>query len=760
MGLFDRLRAGRGHATRVEGVESGPGTAPVDPAATFAGRLDKARASEEAGRLHEALGHYEAALRLDPASVHAHFGRGNLLLELGDAQAAVAAFTTALAHKPDSAAACFNLGNAHARLGQHEQAVASYRKAVALRADFVDALVALGAALEDLGRFEEAIVAYRQALALQPDYAEVHVNLGAALLAARRPDEAATSLRMAVSLRPDHADAHHQLGGVLRGLGRLDEALDSYRRTVALAPGFAPAHCNLGAVLQERRQLAEAMACYRRAIELDPGCFDAHGNLGVALQETGQFTAALASFRRALEINPGFAAAMSNLATLLTDLGRVEEAAAVSRRTLDASPDFFHAHSNLLLTLNYLADQPPDQLRAEAVRFGENAARHARPFTSWEVTSDPERSLRVGIVSADLRQHPVGAFLQGVLAAVAASSGERVEFVAYSNSPEFDDVSAGIRACCGDWQSAVGVPDEILARRIRDQRIDILVDLAGHTGHNRLPLFAWKPAPVQATWLGYNGTTGVAAIDYLIADSWTLPESLEAHFTERIWRLPESYLCFTPPAPPLAVNALPAAARGHVTFGCFNNLSKINDRVVALWSRVLQAVPGSRLFLKARQFSDASVQQAMRGRFAACGVDPARLLLSPPVARSQYLAPHHDVDIALDPLPYPGITTTVESLWMGVPVLTLEGRSFISRQGVGLSMNAGLSAWIARDEDDYVALAARHAADLESLARLRGSLRETLGRSAVFDAPRFARNFEAALRGMWRNWCDGALSGR
>lgn len=751
MGLLDRLRGGRGRAD---------GRSLAEPAAAVDAALDRGLASEDAGRLHEALAHYDEALRLDPASARAHFGRGNVLLELGDAQAAVRAYAAALARKPDSAAACFNLGNAHARLGHHDEAVASYRKALALRADFVDALVAMGAVLDDQGRRDEAIAAYREALALRPDYAEVHFNLGAALLAAHRPDDAVASLRQAVALRPDHADAHHSLGGGLRSLGRLDEALASYRRTVALAPRFAQAHCNLGAVLQESGQLTEAMACYRRAIELDPAVAEAHNNLGAALQQGGQFSAALASFRRALEINPGFAEAMSNLATLLTDLGQLGEAADLSRQALASAPDFFHAHSNLLLTLNYLPEQTPERLRTEAARFGEHAARRARPHTSWEVVPDPARRLRVGIVSADLRQHPVGSFLGGVLAALANVARDRVEFIAWSNSPLYDEVSAAIRACCQDWQSAVGVADESLARRIRDQRIDILIDLSGHTGHNRLPLFAWKPAPVQASWLGYNGTTGVAAIDYLLADAWTLPAALEGHFTERIWRLPESYLCFAPPAGATAVNALPAASRGYVTFGCFNNLSKINDAVVALWSRVLQAVPRSRLFLKAKQFSDGTIQQDMRRRFAGFGIEPERLLLSPHVARADWLAPHHEVDIALDPFPYPGITTTVESLWMGVPVLTLEGRSFISRQGVGLSMNAGLPDWIARDADDYVARAVRHAGELDALARLRAGLRDTVSRSPVFDATRFAGHFEAALRGMWTQWCADQGAGR
>ena len=259
---------------------------------------------------------------------------------------------------------------------------------------------------------------------------------------------------------------------------------------------------------------------------------------------------------------------------------------------------------------------------------------------------------------------------------------------------------------------------------------------------------------MQVSWLGYFATTGVAEIDYLIADPWTLPASEECNFTEKIWRLPETRLCFTPPDEEVSVSPLPALANGYVSFGCFNNLSKMNDAVVALWSRVLHAVPGSRLFLKARQLMEASVRQSIAERFAVHGVDAARLIFEDYTPRGNYLAAYQRIDIALDPFPYPGGTTSVEALWMGVPVLTLAGERFLSRQGVGLLMNAGLPEWIATDPDDYVARAVSHASDLERLAELRRELRQQVLASPIFDAPRFARHFEAALRGMWKAWCD------
>jgi predicted O-linked N-acetylglucosamine transferase (SPINDLY family) len=364
----------------------------------------------------------------------------------------------------------------------------------------------------------------------------------------------------------------------------------------------------------------------------------------------------------------------------------------------------------------------------------------------------------VGLVSGDLRAHPVGYFLEGVMAALASGAAGRLEFFAYPSHFCADVLTERIKACCHGWHSAVGLSDERLARRIRDDGIDILIDLAGHTAHNRLPMFAWKPAPVQVSWLGYFATTGVAAMDYLIADPWTLPEAENGNFTETVWRLPETRLCFTPPDIDIEIAPLAALGRGHITFGCFNNLTKVNQAVVALWARVVEAVPDSRLFLKASQLQEPSMRESMAERFSALGVAEERLILEGASSRAEYLAAYRHVDIALDPFPFVGGTTSAESLWMGVPVLTLAGEHLVSRQGVGLLANAGLSEWVASDPDDYVARAVAHSADLQCLASLHDDLRPRILASPVFDAPRFAGYLEAALRGMWVSWCARAIA--
>jgi protein O-GlcNAc transferase len=565
--------------------------------------------------------------------------------------------------------------------------------------------------------------------------------------------EAAASFRLALVIDPEAVWVHNNLGATLRGLGQLEAAAHSYRRAIELRPDFAEAHHNLGNVLSAMGQAELALASYRRALEINPDFAETLTCLGVALQELGQFDDAIACHYRALAIRPDYAHAHSNLGHVFQELGQFERALKSTRRALELDPDYSGAYDSLLFMHNYLADQPGPFLRAEAERYGAMVARRARPTSSWKNIPDPARCLRVGLVSGDLCIHPVGYFLEGILTALA-SSALPLELFAYPTRLCDDAISQTIKANCRAWHPVVGVSDEHVAAQIREDEIDILIDLSGHTAHNRLPVFAWRPAPVQVSWLGYFATTGVAAIDYLIADPWTLPASDESSFTEQVWRLPETRLCFTPPAVAVAVSSLPALTNRYVTFGCFNNLSKMNDAVVTLWARILNAVPASRLFLKARQVRDVAVHRDILARFAVHGIEASRLILEEYAPRKDYLAAYQRVDIALDPFPYPGGTTTVEALWMGVPVLTLTGERFLSRQGVGLLVNAGLPDWIATDPDDYLARAVSHASDLPRLARLRAGLRPQVLASPIFDAQRFAIHLEAALRGMWRKWCE------
>lgn len=562
------------------------------------------------------------------------------------------------------------------------------------------------------------------------------------------------ALQNASKLLPNDAAVHNNLGNALWNLVRLDEAGACYRRALQIKPDYAEAHYNLGNVQKSLGLFDDEVASYRRAIQIRPDFAEAHNSLGNALQSFGQFNAAIASYCLALEFKPDSAMAYNNMGNVLKDLGQFDGAMASYRRALEIKPDYTQAHSNLLYLYNFLPKKSYVLMLAEARRYGELVARKANPYKMWSNVPDPSKCLRVGLVSGDLRTHVVGYFLENVLAELSAYAKDRLELFAYSSHFCTDAVTERIKACCHGWRSVVRLSDEALARQIHDDGIDILIDLAGHTSNNRLPAFAWKPAPIQAAWLGYFATTGVEAIDYLIADPWTLPETEEICFTEKIWRLPETRLCFTPPNVDVPVAPLPALTSGHITFGSFNNLAKINDEVVALWARVLSSVPSSRLFLMAKQLDETSVRQSVIARFASHDINTDRLILERPVTRTEYLAAYHHVDIALDPFPFTGGTISAEALWMGVPVLTLAGERFLSRQGIGLLMNGGLPEWIAADTDDYVARAVSHAGDLQRLATLRNGLRQQVLASPIFDAPRFARHFEAALRGMWAQWCN------
>lgn len=653
---------------------------------------------------------------------------------------------------PDSGVAWKALGASLQMQGK--EALLVLQKAAELLPDDVAAQSNLGRELRGLGQLDDAISCFHRALALKPDLAEVHDNLGTVMQDFGKLDEAVACYRRALEINPGFASAHNNLGAALHDLGERDAAVKCYRRALEIEPDNVSVHNRLGVTLRRLGQLDDAITCFRRALEINPDSAEAHNNLGIALRDSGQFEAAVAGYRRALEIVPNFAPAYVSLGVTLEDLWQLDDAVASFRQALKLNPNSTRVRSNLICTQHYLIESTAADLLGEARQFGDLAARQAIAYTDWFVTPEADRCLRVGLVSPDLRNHPVGYFLESVLAALASGASGRLEIVAYMTNTRFDALSQRLKASCHAWHSAVGYSIESLARKIRNDGIDILIDLSGHTASNCLPLFAWKPAPVQIGWLGYFATTGLSAMDYVVGDPWALPEAEESNFTEKIWRLPETRLCFTAPDVDVPVAPLPALSNGQITFGCFNNLSKFNDVVAAVWAKVLQAVPGSRLLLKTKQLDQAAVRQRVVDCFAAHGIDPAQLILEGISPRADYLAAYQRVDIALDPFPFPGGTTTVESLWMGVPVLTLAGSSFLSRQGVSLLMNAGLPDWIAVDADDYVVRAVAHAGDRSRLASLREGLRDQVLRSPLFDAPRFAGHFEAALRGMWRERCS------
>lgn len=632
--------------------------------------------------------------------------------------------------------------------GELVEAERCYRAAIQERPDFAEAYFKLGVICARRDDLSAAIECYEQAVALDPRYVKALYNMANALSRLSLPVEAEDSYRRAIAADGTYFAAHNNLGVLLLGQGRYQEAEGLFRSVVGADPSDAEAYNNLGLALSGQRQFVAAEAALRQAIALSPRYDSAYNNLGEALRGQGQLDQAEVCYRQAIAIRATYVEAWNNLGVTLKDQGRVDEADICYRQALEADPGYYPARSNLLLNLCFNPASTSEAYLSEALQYESNLdLGREEPFDAWQTEASPNR-LRVGLVSGDFRSHSVGWFLDAWLPHVDPGS---IELFAYVANPARDAHTDRLQRSFSQWIPIFGLSDAAVAREIHAHGIHVLVDLSGHTAFSRLRTFAFRPAPVQATWLGYCASTGMPSIDYYIADPRTLPPAIDDQFTERVWRLPETYLCFAPPLECVEPSPLPAAFNGEVTFGSFNNLSKLNASVADVWSRVLAAVPGSRLLLKATQLGSEGERERVVAMFGARGIAADRLLLSPATTtRQEHLATYGHVDIALDTFPYPGVTTTMESLWMGVPVLTMTGDRFLSRQGVGLLGAVGLDDWIAMNADDYVAKARAHANDLVALSELRMSLRQRVEQSPLMDGRRFAKDFEQMLWQMWQ----------
>ena len=630
--------------------------------------------------------------------------------------------------------------------GRSAEARTLYRRILALEPQNSDAWHLLGVLLSEQGENNAGVRLIQTALSLRkaPEY---YLNLGSSLLGSDRIEEAMAAFTAALRLSPAPADIHFQLGNLFRSRRRPNESVAAYRQAIALRPGFVKALNNLGTLLLEVGQAEAAIAAFTDAIQAEPTNAESHCNVGYALDRLGRLGEAAAAYSVALAFRPDFAIAWSNLGNTLKAQGHLEQALAAYRSALTHCPDYALAHSNLLMAQHYAAEFTNADFLATARDWADRHGGGA-PFAAPAVPGeDGARPLRVGYVSGDFNSHPVGYFLENVLAAHDPSA---VAAIGYADNSRTDDVTQRLRAAAAEWRPIVGMSDEEVATLIRQDRIDILVDLSGHTGNNRLSMFARRVAPVQASWLGYFGTTGLPAMDWIIADRHVVPPGEEKFFTEKVWRLPDSYLCFTPPMDEVAVGDLPMLAAGSVTLGCFHNRAKITPATVALWAQVLTDLPQTRLLIKSQEFGDAGVRQSLRDRFAAHGIAPNRLRMEGRSPRAEYLDAYNRIDIALSPTPFGGGTTTAESLWMGVPVVTLRGDRWAGRIGVSFLETLGLAdRLVANSPADFIAKTAALIRDPSALAALRTGLRETVRRSRLCDAPAFTRSLEQAYRTMW-----------
>ena len=769
------------------------------------------------GQHEAALGAYQKAVALPGAPAEAFFNLGNVLLDLGRWEESAAALERALQLQPQMAAALMQLarcevrlgrlkaadahfsellhidpnnfsawlehGNLHRQLGQADKMLAAYQQAAGCTPQRWEGLLALTRSLEEAGRWELAAVNYQRAVALAGEAAgpatkaerskptaphsrvrQVHWHMARYRLergdAARALEAMRQALMAARIEHPRHplgvderAEMQIDLGDIKMRLGMTAEAHRAFERASGAASEATLVRL---AELSFRYNLwQEAQAVLKRNVALHPRSATALWNLAHSCAESWQMEEALEHLARAEAIAPQ-PGALSMRASVAGRTGDVETALRLYKALADAEGPLSKMRSSAAMSALY-----SDQLSAQEV-----AALHRELFAplgaggrsveSFANPRQPHKRLRVGLVSADFHhQHPVNIFMQPVLARLDQA---QFELTVYFTGVSHDDQTQQARSRVAHWVECTHWTDAQMARRIEGDGIDILVDLAGHTSLQRMSMFAQRAAPVQLTFLGYPGSTGVPSMDWILADPVVAPEGSDGLYSERVWRLPHTVFCFAPEVNYPYPKYTQAHAQRTLTFGSFNNVPKITQHTVALWSRVLQAVPQSQLLLKAPSFKDEGAIRAFKARFAAHGIDPSRLVFRGPVGLADMMAEYADVDIALDPVPYNGGTTTLQAMWMGVPVVVKAGSNFVSRMGASFMTAAGLPEWVAADDDAYVAIAQHMAADRVALLQLKQGLRSRLQSRPAWNIDQYTRDVEAALRSMWVALCEGEAS--
>ena len=674
----------------------------------------------------------------------------------------------------------FQTAARHHATGQLAQAEALYREILAQAPNHAETFHRLGVLFFQTSRPDEASRFLARAIQLDPNQANYYSNLGVVLADRKQYPQAAEVLHKALSLRPDLPDTHNNLANVLNELGRTHEAVSSYQRAISLRPDYVEAHYNLGNVLLKLGQTKDSIAAQQRAISFRPAYAEAHCSLAAALRDDGQIEQAIAQYRKAIELRPDMGEAHNGLGAILQETGELEEALAFYRRaaTLTTDPRVI---DNLLVLLHLDPANDAQAIFEHHAGWNRDYARAFAPRTPSFGDPDAQRRLRIGYVSANFNNHPVGRFLTPLL---TNHDGNRFEIFCYSDTQQADATTNRLRSSCDHWHDTRLLSDEQLAQLIARNRIDILVDLGMHTKGNRIFVFARKPAPVQATYLAFCSTTALQTIHYRLSDPFLAraarvgvapaaplfpkppppaglarrPPDLslrlgwqQPFYSERTVRL-RSYWCYPPPQEAGEPGPLPATQAGHITFGCLNNFSKISRPALEMWLEILRSAPNSRLMLNA---PEGNHRQRARARATDAGIDAERLEFVPHVPMPEYFRRYQQIDIALDPTPYCGGTTTCDALWMGVPLVTLPGQTAVSRGGASILSTLGLPELIAQSRDDYIRIAADLAHDLPRLSSLRATLRPSMQSSPLMDAPAFARDVEAAYRRMRQTWCEG-----
>lgn len=607
----------------------------------------------------------------------------------------------------------------------------------------------------EAGQLDQAEKLYKDILTLNPNHSDSLHYLGFIAHQRDKHDLAVELMQKAVQVNPRNPIYYNNMGVALNDQGKTEEAIAAYGNAIELKPDYAEAHNNLGNLLNAQGRLNDAIVSYRKALEIKPDYAEAYNNMGVAFKDQGKLDESIECCRKTLAITPNNPEVYSNMGNAYKEKGELKEAVDCYKNALKLKPDYDKAHSNLLLSLQYDSKNSPEWLYEQHREWNRI---HAEPPAKeiWPHINDKiaDRRLRIGYVSPDFRRHSCAYIIESLF---KAHDKKQVEIFCYADVHRPDDMTQNLRSLSDQWRSVLGKSYAAVAEQIRKDRIDILVDLAGHTAHNRLLTFARKPAPVQVTWLGYPDTTGMDVMDYRLSDSIADPEGISDQYaSETLLRLSGGFLCYAPPNAAPAVSDLPFLKSHSITFVSFNNLSKTTPEVVTLWSKILQQIPGSRILLKSRQLADESSRNRYLQLFRDCGIVSERITMLPYAPSIEdHLKSYHQADIALDPFPYNGTITSCEALWMGIPMITLCGNRHASRVGASILTRVGLTEFIAETEADYIRKAVRLAGNIEQMKTIRTSLRGRMQKSPFCDAKGFAKSVESAYREIWGKWVRG-----
>jgi len=707
-------------------------------------------ALRSAGRLVEAEESYRAALALKEDSAEAHGNLGIVLNEQGRFSESETSYRRALDLNPDYVEVYYNLGNTLLAQRRLPEAETSYLQALKCKPDFVDAFNNLGNLLKEQGRITEAEACIQKALSLRPNSAEAYNNLGSIFSLQGRLAEAEETLNLALDLRPDFAEAYNNLGMNFYYQGRFDKAVTCYRRAISLKSDFSAAYNNLGMILRCQGQWAESEAHYRHALELNPDFAEAYNNLGINFHKQGRLSEAAACFYKAINLKSEFVEAYTNLGMTLQGQGYLAESEALYRYVLEIKPEYVKAFSNLLFVLNYHPDKNSEEIYKEYKKF--NSQFGLPRHIEWQPHKNDRtisRRLKIGYVSGDFCNHSVRHFLEPL---IANHDKAKVEVYAYAENAVEDEVTGRYKKYMDHWVPTMGMSDIELTDRIRLDSIDVLVDLSGHTDKNRLEVFARKPAPVSVSWLGYGYTTGLTAIDYFLTDTSIVPPGSEGVFAETPWRLDTPAAVYRPAEGMGEVSPLPAKIRKYITFGSLSRAIRINHRTIRVWAEIMKQVKGSHLVINSGDFRDRAMQDELAAKFVAQDIGRERLEIS---CNSPPWDVLRGLDIGLDCFPHNSGTTLTESLYMGIPFVTLAGRPSVGRIGSSILEGVGHPEWIARTEDEYVELAVNLAADLSKLESLRTHLRAEMECGPWMSEQAFACKVEEAYKEMFAKWCQG-----